>query len=231
MAIGFRILERKRAVSSEVVARFKPLPVANISDSMNRMWAAGATLRPLHGHGSVLAGPAVTVKSRPGDNLMLHKALDFAAPGDVVICDGGGDLTNALIGEMMISHAIKRGLAGIVLNGAVRDSAWIAEHDFPIYAAGISHRGPYKDGPGEINVPIAIGGMVIEPGDLIVGDADGLVCVPYDAVEEVFKATAAKHAAEQKQMAAIAAGTNDRYWVDAALQRLGCEMPSKGNSN
>lgn len=227
MAIGFRILNRSRAVGADVVARFKPLPVANISDSMNRMFAGGASLRPLHGHGTILAGPAVTVKSRPGDNLMLHKALDFAAPGDIVVMDAGGDLTNALIGEMMISHAQRRGLAGIVINGAVRDSAWIAEHDFPIYAAGISHRGPYKDGPGEINVPIAIGGMVIEPGDLIVGDADGLVCVPYDSVADVFEKTAAKHAAEQKQMEAIAAGKNDRAWVDATLTRLGCEMSAK----
>ena len=225
MAIGFRILQRSRAVGTSVVDRFRSLPVANISDSMMRMTAAGAALRPLHGHGIVLAGPAVTVKSRPGDNLMLHKAIDFATPGDVVVVDAGGDLTNALIGEMMISHAQKRGLAGIVINGAVRDSAWIAQNDFPIFAAGISHRGPYKDGPGEINVPIAIAGMVIEPGDLIVGDADGLVCVPFDQVEQIYKLTADKHAAELKQMAAIAAGRNDRSWVDATLVRLGCEMP------
>ena len=221
--VGFRVLKRRRQVSANLVERFRTLPVANNSDSMSRMSAGGARLRPLHA-GGVLAGPAITVKSRPGDNLMIHKALDVAGAGDVVVVDGGGDLTNALIGELMISHAIKRGLAGIVIYGAVRDSAWIREHDFPVFAAGVSHRGPYKDGPGEINVPIAIEGMVIEPGDLVIGDDDGLLCVPFDQAETIYTATHAKHAAETKQMAAIQAGTNDRSWVDATLTRLGCEI-------
>ncbi len=221
--IGFRVLKRRRQVAAELVERFKALPVANISDSMMRMTAGGARLRPLH-KGGTLAGPAVTVKSRPGDNLMVHKALDIAAPGDVVVVDAGGDLTNALIGEMMLSHAIKRGIAGIVIYGAVRDSAWIRDHDFPVFAAGVSHRGPYKDGPGEINVQIAIEGMVITPGDLVIGDDDGLVCVPYDDAETIYAGAFAKHAAETKQMAAIEAGTNDRRWVDAALAKLGCEI-------
>lgn len=221
--VGFRVLKRRRQVSADVVERFRALPVANISDSMSRMTAGGAKLRPMHG-GGMLAGPTVTVKSRPGDNLMIHKALDIASPGDVVVVDAGGDLTNALIGELMISHAQKRGLAGIVIYGAIRDSAWIREHDFPVFAAGVSHRGPYKDGPGEINVPIAIEGMVIAPGDLVIGDDDGLLCVPYDQVEAVYAAADAKHKAETKQMTAIHEGRNDRGWVDAALARLGCEI-------
>jgi len=221
--IGFRILKRRRQVSRETVERFRPIPVANISDSMSRMTAGGSRLRPLHA-GGVMVGPAVTVKTRPGDNLMLHKAIDIASTGDVIVVDGGGDLTNALIGEMMISHAQKRGIAGIVIDGAVRDSAWIREHDFPIFAAGISHRGPYKDGPGEINVPIALDGMVIEPGDLVIGDDDGMLCVPYDHTDKIYADASAKHAAEEKQMLAIAEGRNDRSWVDASLQRLGCEI-------
>ena len=190
---------------------------------MSRMTAGGARLRPLHRDG-VMAGPALTVKTRPGDNLMIHKAIDIAAPGDVIAVDGGGDLTNALIGELMIAHARKRGLAGFVINGAVRDSAWIREHDFPVFAAGVSHRGPYKDGPGEINVAIALDGMVIEPGDLVIGDSDGLLCVPFEHIEKVHADAAAKHAAEGKQMLAIAEGRSDRAWVDAALTRLGCEI-------
>ncbi|HEV7260393.1 MAG TPA: RraA family protein [Bosea sp. (in: a-proteobacteria)] len=221
--IGFRILKRRRQVEASLVERFRTLPVANISDSMSRMTAGGASLRPLH-RGGVMAGPALTVKTRPGDNLMLHKALDLAAPGDVVVVDGGGDLTNSLIGELMISHARKRGIAGIVLHGAVRDSAWIRENDLPIYAAGISHRGPYKDGPGEINVPIAIDGMVVEPGDLVIGDDDGVLCVPYEQAEAIYKAAQAKHAAEEKKMLAIEQGKDDRSWVDAALARLGCAI-------
>lgn len=219
--IGFRILRRRRAVSVALVEKFRSLPVANVSDMMARMSAGGARLRPFHAGGG-MAGPALTVKSRPGDNLMVHKALDLAAPGDVVVVDAGGDLTNAIIGELMLAHAIKRRLGGIVINGAVRDVAALRAHSLPVFAAGATHRGPYKDGPGEINVPIAIDGMVIEPGDLVLGDDDGVLCVPYDQAETVYAATNAKHAAEIQQMAEIVAGRSDRSWVDAALTRLGC---------
>jgi regulator of RNase E activity RraA len=125
--IGFRILKRRRKVPADIVEAFHEVPVANISDSMSRMTAGGPRLRPMHGGGR-LAGPALTVKTRPGDNLMLHKAIDIAEPGDVIVCDGGGDLTNSLIGEMMVAHAIKRGVAGIVLNGAIRDPSGNVSH-------------------------------------------------------------------------------------------------------
>ena len=219
--LGFRILSRIRQVDAETVTRFRALPVANISDCMNRMTAGGAGLRPMH-RGGVLAGPALTVKTRPGDNLMIHKALDLAAPGDVIVVDGGGDLTNSLMGELMVAHAKVRGVAGIVLYGAVRDIAAIRAGDWPVYATGVSHRGPYKDGPGEINVPIAIEGMVIEPGDLIIGDEDGVLCVPFAQTQMVYEATVKKHAAEEKKMQAILEGRDDRSWVDATLSRLGC---------
>ncbi|NMZ46135.1 RraA family protein [Pseudomonas oryzihabitans] len=224
MTIGFRVLNAQRKVAAEWVARYREVPVANVSDSMNRMTAGGSRLRPMHRQG-VLAGPALTVKARPGDNLMLHYALDIAEPGDVIVVDAGGDLTNALIGEMMVAYAVKRGVAGIVINGAIRDAANIGAGDFPLFAAGISHRGPYKDGPGEINIPIAIDGMVIEPGDLIIGDDDGLLCVPYDQVAEVYDRATAKHAAEEKQMRQIAEGTNDRSWVLESLKKKGCALP------
>jgi RraA family protein len=221
--IGFQICKRTRKVSADIVAKFRELPVANISDSMSRMTAAGAKLRPIHA-GGVLAGPAFTVKTRPGDNLMVHKALDIAEAGDIVVVDGGGDLTNSLIGEMMTAHAQQRGIAGIVIYGAIRDYDVLHAGHYPVFAAGVTHRGPYKDGPGEINVPIAIDGMVIAPGDLVVGDGDGLVCVPYEQTAEVLKATEAKHAAELKQIEAIKAGKSDRAWVDAALTRLGVKF-------
>jgi RraA family protein len=222
MTIGFRILPRTRKVDAATAGAFARLPVANISDSMNRMTAGGARLRPLHA-GGVLSGPALTVKTRPGDNLMIHKALDVAEKGDVIVVDGGGDLSNALIGEIMILIAKKRGIAGFVMYGAVRDYGTIRAGDFPVFAAGVTHRGPYKDGPGEINVPIAIDGMVIEPGDLIVGDDDGIVCVPFDHAKEILAATNAKQVAEVKQMAEIEAGTVDRRWIDETLIRLKCE--------
>ncbi len=226
MSAGFRILERARKVSAQDVKNFAAIPVANISDSMARMTAAGARLRPLH-RGGKLAGAAITVKSRPGDNLMVHKALDLAEPGDIVVVDAGGDLSNAIIGELMVAHAIQRGLGGIVIYGAVRDLDAIQAGSFPVFAAGVTHRGPYKDGPGEINVPIAIDGMVIAPGDLVVGDYDGLLCVGYDDIAAVYAAAKAKNDAEVTQMAAIQAGTSDRGWIDASLKRLGCEQPGQ----
>ncbi len=226
MPVGFAIHARERAVSPETVAAFRALPVANVSDCMSRIVAAGARIKPMHSlssmGGGAMAGPALTVKTRPGDNLMIHKSIQLARPGDVIVVDGGGELTQALIGELMANSMIKAGVAGVVINGAIRDAGWIGAHDFPVYAAGVTHRGPYKDGPGEINAAIAIDGMVIEPGDLVLGDEDGVLCVPYAQCAEVLVAAQAKKAAEDTQMANILAGTHDASWVDAALRRLGC---------
>jgi RraA family protein len=218
---GLQILQRRRQVSAQQVEAYRGLPVANISDCMARMTAAGPRLRPMHRSG-YLVGPALTVKCRPGDNLMIHKALMMAQPGDVIVVDAGGDLTNALFGEIMTATAVARGVAGIVLNGAVRDSEEIGEGTFPLYAAGVTHRGPYKDGPGEINVPIAIDGMVIEPGDMMVGDADGLLCIPFADVDAILEATRKKMEIEAQMLRDIAAGTLDTAWVDATLRRIGC---------
>jgi len=224
MSLGFRINRRRRKVSAASIAAYAGLPAANISDVMARMSASGPRIRPMHG-GGVMAGPAFTVKTRPGDNLMVHKAIDIADPGDVIVVDAGGDLTTAIIGEIMATHAELRGIAGIVINGAIRDSTTLAAGKFPVYAAGITHRGPYKDGPGEINVPVAIDGMVIEPGDLVYGDADGLICVPFDQVDAICRDAKAKQASEEKTLAGMRTGKpQDRSWVDATLKRLGCEI-------
>jgi regulator of RNase E activity RraA len=220
--VGLQILRRQRAVAPRHVQAFAGIPVANVSDCMARMTAGGPRLRPMH-KGGRLGGPALTVKCRPGDNLMIHKALDMAVPGDVLVVDAGGDLTNSLFGELMLSYAMHRQLGGVVLNGAVRDIEVIAAGSFPLYAAGVTHRGPYKDGPGEINVPIAIDGMVLQPGDLVLGDADGLLCVPYDDVEAVLAAAREKVALEQKILANIRAGTHDTSWIDARLKAIGCD--------
>jgi len=222
MSIGFKIHPRARTVDAATVEKFKSIAVANISDSMNRMTHGGPRLRPLHA-GGVLAGVALTVKSRPGDNLMVHAALNRAKAGDVIVVDAGGDLTNAILGELMLAHAQQIGVAGVIVNGAVRDSGWIRANTLPVYAAGITHRGPYKHGPGEVNATIAIDGMVIEPGDLIVGDDDGIVCVPFGQTEEVFAAADKKQRGEETTMAAIKAGTVDRSWVERALKEAGCE--------
>lgn len=220
MTLGFRVLERTRAVAPDVAVGYLDVPVSTVSDSMQRLTAGGSAVRPMH-LGARMSGPALTVRTRPGDNLMVHLALDLAQPGDVVVVDAGGDLTNAIIGELMVLHATQRGIAGIVIHGAIRDSAEIATQDLPVYAAGVTHRGPYKDGPGEINVPIAIDGMTIEPGDLVVGDADGILAVPHDHAEAVLDAARRKLAAEERSAVALRAGTSDRSQIRARAIALG----------
>jgi regulator of RNase E activity RraA len=223
--IGFSIQPIERRVSPDIVRKYRSLPVANISDCMSRLTGGGPRLRPYHA-GGVLSGPAFTVKTRLGDNLMVHKALDIASPGDVVVVDAGGDLTNSIVGEIMITYAMKRGLAGLVINGSIRDSDAVRQMSFPLYAAGVTHRGPLKSGPGEIGRAIAFDGMVIEPGDLIVGDGDGVLCIAFDEVEEVYQAAAAKNKAEDKILADLkAGGSMDRAWIDTTLKQLGCKLP------
>ena len=152
-----RILQIPARPGARLVAEFAQTSTAHLSDSMERLYAATG-LRPMHRDGT-LAGPAFTVKTAPGDNLLVHKALDMAQAGDVVVVDAGGFCEQAVIGEIMAGWAARRGIAGLVIWGAIRDSAEIRAGSFPVFACGVTHRGPYKDGPGEINVPIALAGM------------------------------------------------------------------------
>jgi regulator of RNase E activity RraA len=221
VAVGFRVLNNHQRSAPDMVAAFARIPTAIISDNINRMVAAGPRLRPLHAKGG-LAGTALTVKTRPGDNLMIHKAVDIAEPGDVIVVDAGGDLTNSLIGELIISHARSRGVAGFVVDGAARDLDAISVSDYPIYAAGVSHRGPYKDGPGEVNVPVSLDGMVVEPGDIVVGDMDGVLAIPRLEASAILEAARAQEKREADIMAAINGDGWDRSWVDEILKSKGC---------
>ena len=221
--IGFRILPMPARPPRKLIRALAAMVTAHLSDNMNRLVAGGAALRPMHRSGK-LCGPALTVKVAPGDNLMVHKAIDIAAPGDVIVVDAGGDVAQAIIGDIMSSLAEKRGVAGFVIYGAIRDSAEIGARRFPVYACGVTHRGPYKNGPGEINAPIALDGMVVHPGDIIVGDADGVVAVPLAHAEEVLALAEAQLAKETATLKAIAAGKVDRRWVDELLQQHGCDF-------
>jgi RraA family protein len=221
MAIGFRIHPSPKRADPKLLERLRALPVSNVSDNMQR--SQGTNLEPMHRSGRMV-GTAFTVRTRPGDNLMVHKAIDMAAPGDVIVVDAGGALENAIIGELMAGWAQKRGVAGFVIDGAIRDSEALADGDFPVYAAGVTHRGPYKDGPGEINVVVSVGGMVVHPGDLIAGDHDGVVAITQEDAERVISAAEAQHRKELASLAAIEAGTWDRRWVDEALKARGCEL-------
>ncbi len=220
-AIGYRIRPSPPRPSRELVDAFRPMPTSHVSDVMGRLYGAVG----LHRYNAMgkLLGVAFTVKTRPGDNLMVHKALDLAAPGDVLVVDGGGELANALVGELMGLHARSRGLAGFVVDGAIRDTAWF--QDCPCYARGHVHRGPYKDGPGEINVPVSVGGLVVLPGDVVVGDEDGLVALRPSDAARLLELARTKAAEEAQAKVAIAAGTQDRSWIDRALSGKGAAAP------
>ena len=166
-----------------------------------------------------MAGTAVTVKTRGGDNLAILRAYDFCRPGDIMVVDAYGDLSNALVGGIMTFAAASLGLAGMVLDGAIRDVAEIRERTFPVYARGVTHRGPYKDGPGAINVPVTVGGMVVNPGDIIVGDQDGLLAFAPHLAEAVIEQALAQHLREEATMQAIRDGRWDRSFVDALEAR------------
>jgi regulator of RNase E activity RraA len=167
-----------------------------------------------------MAGPALTVRTRPGDNLAVHKALDLACPGDVLIVDARSELVNAIVGELMVRYARSRGLAGIVVDGAIRDRAEISAGDLPVYARGVSHLGPYRTGPGEIHGPISLGGAPVHDGDVIVGDGDGVVIVPRARVEATVYAAEEIVVSESHQRRAIDAGCWDRTWVDASIRLI-----------
>jgi RraA family protein len=219
---GFRVFSKIERPEPALVAAFAGIPVANIADNMNRMSCIDAKIRPLNQ--APLLGSAFTVRTRPGDNLLLHKAIDMAGPGDVIVVDAQGETANAITGELMILWMQRRGVAGLIVDGAVRDCGSIREMNFPVYAAGITPKGPYKDGPGEINVSVNCGGIVVNPGDILVGDQDGVVVIsPREAAEilEKAKGTVEKEAGVIRS---IKAGTWERTWVDQALQAKGCEF-------
>jgi len=220
--VGFRIFTKVRRPSKDLVEGFRGLPVANIADEMNRFSCVDARIKPINN--VPLLGTAFTVKSRTADNLLFHKALSLAQPGDIIVVDVQGDLVNSVTGEIMMREAVKNKLAGVVVDGAVRDSDALKEMAIPIYAAGVTPKGPYKDGPGEINVPVSCGGIVVNPGDILVGDGDGIVVISPEDAPGILEKAKAKYAKEQAIFKAIEEGTRDKSWVDKELKARGCEI-------
>ena len=195
------------------------LPVSALSDSMHRNIGT-VGLQPYHRPSkTTMAGTAVTMRSRGGDNLTYLRALDFCRPGDVLVIDAGGDLNNAVVGGILSFYAASVGVVGLVIDGAIRDVAEIREREFPVYARGVTHRGPYKDGPGEINVSVSVGGMVVNPGDIVVGDQDGLLAIAQVDAQDVIEKARAVLAAEAETIRAMKEGRWSRAFVDALEAR------------
>ncbi|SFM18975.1 RraA family protein [Salibacterium qingdaonense] len=220
--IGFRVLPLNNRASKEIIEQYSNFVTPHISDNINRLNSVNSSIRPIHTQGK-LVGSALTVKTRPGDNLLVHKAIDMAEPGDVIMIDAGGDLSNAIMGEIMVRISKKKGINGFVVDGAIRDSKEIREMNYPLYSKGVTHRGPYKDGPGEINVPVQIGGTVVNPGDIVVGDMDGIVVVPMEEADDLQRKIQQTIEDERKTMESIENETVDRSWVNTRLREKGCE--------
>src|SRR4051812_1848307 len=201
----------------KLTAMVKDCAVALLRDQPGRT-RGGRGLLPYHSP-APMAGTAVTVRTRGGDNLAILRAYDFCRPGDVMVVAADGDLDNALVGGIMTLGAAALGLAGMVLDGAIRDVAEIRERTFPVYARGVTHRGPYKDGPGAINVFVTVGGMPVQPGDIVVGDQDGIVAMSPEEAPAVIEKARAQHDAEEATIRAIREGRWDRSFVDALEAR------------
>ena len=223
MSIGCKINLNYERPAKELVEAFKEFPVANIDDCMNRTAAIHSSIRPLNK--TPLVGVAFTVRVPEGDNLFFHKALDLAQPGDVVMIDAGGGETRAIFGEIMAEYCRIRGVAGIVVDGCVRDSDYLSSlTDMAIYAKGITPNGPYKNGPGEIGTVIQVGGRIVKPGDIVVGDSDGVIVIDPADAEALIAATAAVQKKEAGIMEVMhKEGTYTRPWVDEKLREIGCE--------
>lgn len=225
MNIGCRIFTEINRPPKELVERFRGLPVANIGDNMNRLFCVDSSIKSLNG--KPVLGTAFTLHLPSGDNLMLHKALEIAQPGDVLVVASGGP-ERSYCGELMMMDAANHGYAGCVIDGYVRDEEGISQLDFPVFAKGVTPQGPYKFGPGEINVPVAFGGQVVFPGDIVIGDQDGLIFVrPCDA-EEILEKSWAQHAKEDNLDAAYRSGSIQPSYNEAkredTLKSLNCEI-------
>jgi len=221
--IGFRIYLNTPRPTAELVATFRDAPTGNVCDAMDRLGALDYRIKPLVPD-SRLAGPALTVRTRPGDNLMVWKALDVAQPGDVLVIATYEYSTASTFGERVVQVSKAKGLAGIVCDGMCRDASGIRATGVPTFVIGTVPSSPGKDGPGEIGGAVACGGIVVHSGDIVVGDEDGVVVVPLadaPAVAERLKAIADK---EGHMAADLAAGRLVPEWVDAALAAKGCEI-------
>ena len=207
-------------VPAAIVQQASGYQAAILADVAGRRGAMHGRIRALRPDMKVV-GTAFTVDVRPGDNLMIHAAMSLAQPGDVLVIDGKGDLTAALMGTIMITACRKLGIAGVVIDGAVRDALEIGEMKFPVFSAGTNPNGPTKLVPGRIGHPVTVGGVTVHPGDFILGDADGVVMVERGRIESLLPLAARKVRDESERIAAIQQGNTAAKWLDAALRAAG----------
>jgi 4-hydroxy-4-methyl-2-oxoglutarate aldolase len=206
--------------ATDLIAALRELGSATVYEAQGAYGALDSGIKPIH-PSMCVAGPAVTVDTRPGDNLMLHYAMLKVKPGDVLVVDAKGFLEAGPWGDVFTELALQKGLAGLVIHGAVRDARTIIEQGFPVFARGLSIKGTGKNQPGKLNVPITIGDVRIQPGDILVGDIDGVVVVPQHDVERVVRVSRAREEKEQAYRAKIREGAT-------TVELLGLEATLRG---
>jgi len=207
-------------VPQAIVKRAAAFQPAILADVAGRRGALNGRIRALH-PSMKLAGTALTVEVRPGDNLMIHAAIALAQPGDVLVIDGKGDLSSALMGTIMMTACRQLGIAGVVIDGAVRDSLDIIEMGYPVFAAGTNPNGPTKNVSGRIGHPVSVGGVTVQPGDFVIADNDGVVVVERDKIEGLLPLAEKKVKDEAARITAIKQGDTTAKWLDAALRNAG----------
>ena len=212
-----RIYPATQPPPAELVTHLRTMPTTVVSDQLERCGNVKGVYQITSADLGFLAGPALTVRTRPGDNLAIYKAIEIASAGDVLVVDAGGAMDRAVVGEIVYRHAATRGIAGFVIDGLIRDGADIAKGRLPVFAKGFTHAGPYKSGPGEIRGPITVGGAVVHNGDIVVGDTDGVAVVPIARAQEVVAGGLKLLAREQEALAQADAGELDVSWLDDLL--------------
>lgn len=209
-------------LNSDAMALLREIPTSLISDNLQRLEGILGLNR--YHRSQKLVGTALTVKLRAGDNLLTYKAISMMSPGHVLVVDAGGLTSNAIVGELLLLYAQQRQCAGFVIDGAVRDTAAFFESDFPCYAKGATHRGPFKTGPGQINVPVSVGGQVVQPGDVVIGDEDGLVTFPPSHVQDLIEAAMRSKANEQAIRDEILTGEVRQSWMVKMYAAAGIDI-------
>jgi 4-hydroxy-4-methyl-2-oxoglutarate aldolase len=207
-------------VPPDLVDRARAYQAAILCDVAGRRGTMHSRIRALN-PAMTVCGPAFTVEVRPGDNLMFHVALAVARPGDVLVVDGKNDQTCALFGEIMAAQGAAAKLEGVVIDAAIRDTVPLSAGSFPIFASGANPCGPTKGLPGRLSIPVSVGGVPVNPGDLIVGDADGVTVIPRADVPEVLVAAEKKAADERQRIREIEEGLLVSPWLNDALRQTG----------
>jgi regulator of RNase E activity RraA len=225
---GFRMRTHHERPPREVIAGLGAFETPEVSDLLNRLYTMNSAIRPVTAPELHLSGPACTVKVFPGDNLMVHKALDIAQPGDVVVIDASSSTMTAVLGDTICMKARHRGIAGFVVDGLVRDLGAIQRlGDFAVFARGVTPIGPLQRGPGEINYPVSVGGLVVTPGDVVIADLSGVVVVPSDVAPDLLTRLVDRAPVEAAYLADVAGGRFSNDWVDKVLADAGAEVVAR----